>query len=189
MPYLRESLICVCSLPFFVCHLQDHRAHLIDWDLSGHDFGKVYPEGFNHDIGDDGMRHQDAVAGETMLFSHDVFAVMYLLNLFQVQDSDHQASWQATYKDLVSQPIESTDDLAKLLDKLKTLPGHLAIAANPGSETIEKASFSPLKVPKASGNQQASKAPSDTAADASDSASGSPVKNMEASMAAVNLSS
>ena len=180
---MRESLIFVSSLPFFVWFLQDNRAHLIDWDLSGNDFATPYPEGFNHDIGDDGKRHPDAVAREIMLFSHDVFAVMYLLRLFQVEDADHQA----TYEKLVRQPVESTEDLAMLLGQLKNLPGDLIILANSVLDEItEKASFSPLKGPKGPDSQQPSNAPSGTAAGASDS--GSEVKNVVASLAALQVS-
>lgn len=95
---------------------QEGVAHLIDWDLSGKVASRCYPDGFNPDIGDDGRRHADAVAGSLLKFEHDVHALVFLLDRFHCSD----VSLEAQYRPLL-QSVVSTGDLAVLLLKLKSI--------------------------------------------------------------------
>jgi hypothetical protein len=144
---------------------QDGRAHLIDWDLSGSASLTLYPIGFNLDIGYDGKRHPEAVAGKKIALSHDVFAVMHLLQLFQLADP----TLQETYQGIISSYSSArfTDDLAALSDKLKIVVANQpadALSIVPNWDILQNCEKDPVPPEQADENLQRSNTTSRAAA-------------------------
>jgi hypothetical protein len=87
---------------------QDGRAHIIDWDLSGRDGVRVYPNGFCHDIGWDGKRHPSALERNEVQKEHDKYSLVAILRMITCQDEVLETAYRRL--------LPTIDDALKLVD-------------------------------------------------------------------------
>lgn len=82
--------MCSTYIPVTIKSDFNNVAKLIDLDLVRVYRQGLYPSSYNHDIGTDGKRADDAVGGSYMKFSHDLFAFLYLVVMLTPEDASNK---------------------------------------------------------------------------------------------------
>jgi tRNA A-37 threonylcarbamoyl transferase component Bud32 len=112
---------------------------IIDFDYSGIEGEKRYPERFNVDI-TDGFRHPDAQPMELLRCAHDLAAIQWMMRQYQPKDEQLKSVWSSCLESL----IDNDEVSAIIADLDNDSLAELELVAKTGDVAMEsKATGSP----------------------------------------------